>query len=79
MGNFFSSILNDTPVNTTLTSRVLVRSDGSVSNLFPVCRDMILSLLAVDVLPGRMAHGQLRVNRWGCGSICSQRDANNTQ
>ena len=62
MGNLFSMHLNGTYNNTPATSRVLVRSDGSVSNLFPVSCVTSLLLCVTDVLPGRMDHGQLWVD-----------------
>lgn len=62
MGNLFSRHLTGTYNNTPATSCVLVHSDGSVSNMFPVSCATSLLLRVTDVRPGRMDNGQLWVD-----------------
>ena len=79
MGNFLSSLLNGPSYDMSQQFRVLVRSDGSVSNLFPVSWSLSFVRLATDPRLGCVGCGQLWVNRDGRSSISSEGNANDTQ
>ena len=56
MGNFFSSLMTDPTSDSTAVSRVLVRSDGSVSNLFPVSCSTHIPPAVTNLSVGRIYH-----------------------